>query len=235
MDLNLEDYYTILHPTLAIAVIFPLLGLMVRLALQTRERRLQVVAGERSNIRTSVGAEHLQLGRWFSASVVALALLGLTNSIFTAMVFRQGFGKEPLRYIFVLLMFAATIASLILLYRARSKLWRAVFATLTGMGVILLGSQPEVFRRTDEWYISHYYNGVVLTMLMIFSVAIAPDIYQDRKNRWRKVHITLNTIAFILFIAQALLGTRDLLETPLGWQNDIIGKCDFVHKVCPKL
>lgn len=37
MDLNLEDYYTILHPTIAIIVIFPLLGLIVRLALQTRQ------------------------------------------------------------------------------------------------------------------------------------------------------------------------------------------------------
>jgi hypothetical protein len=36
MDLNPEDYYTILHPMIAIIVIFPLLGLIVRLALQTR-------------------------------------------------------------------------------------------------------------------------------------------------------------------------------------------------------
>jgi len=233
MDLNLEDYYTLLHPTIAIVVIFPLLGLIVRLAWQTYQRRVHAVAGERSKIRASVGTEHLQLGRWFSAAVVGLALLGLGNPIFSVMVFQQGFGKQSLRYVVVLLIFAATIASLILLYRAGSKLWRAMFATLTGMGVILLGCQPEVFRRTNEWYISHYYYGIVVTSLMIFSVAIVPDIYQDRKNRWRKVHIFLNSIAFILFIAQAFFGARDLLEIPLSWQEAFLGKCDFMHKVCP--
>jgi hypothetical protein len=233
MDLNLEDYYVLLHPAIAIVVIFPMLGLIARLAWQTRQRRLQSLAGGRSNIRASVGSEHLQLGRWFSGAVVGLALLGLANSVLSTMVFQQGFGKEPLRYLFVLLMFAATIASLVLLYKANSQLWRGVFATLTGMGVILLGCQPEVFRRTDEWYISHYYYGMIVTMLMIFSLAIVPDIYRDRKNRWRKVHIVLNSIALIFFVAQAGLGVRDLLEIPLGWQESYIGKCNFVDKICP--
>jgi MFS family permease len=234
MDLNLEDYYVLLHPAIAIVVVFPILGLIVRLAWQTRQRRLQFADGQRnSKIRASVGSEHLQLGRWFSGAVVALALLGLSNSILSAMVLQQGFNKEPLRYSFILLMFAATIASLVLLYKAQSKLWRGVFATLTGMGVILLGCQPEVFRRTDEWYISHYYYGIAVTMLMIFSLAIVPDIYRDRKNRWRRVHIILNSIALIFFIAQAFLGVRDLLEIPLSWQEAYIGKCDFVHKICP--
>jgi hypothetical protein len=39
MALNLEDYYVLLHPALAIVVGFPMLGLIVRLAWQTRIRR----------------------------------------------------------------------------------------------------------------------------------------------------------------------------------------------------
>ncbi|BAZ09137.1 hypothetical protein NIES4071_09430 [Calothrix sp. NIES-4071] len=235
MTLNLEDYYILLHPALAIVVGFPMLGLIARLAWQTRQRRLKTASGERNAIQTSVGTEHLRLGRWFSSVVVGLSLLGLGNSIFSTMVFKGGFSKEPLRYVLLSFMFLATIVSLILLYQAKPKLWRGIFATLTGMGVIILGSQKEVFRRTNEWYISHYYYGIVLTMLMIFSVAIVPDIYQDRKNRWRNVHIILNTIALVLFIVQASLGARDLLEIPLSWQEAFIsGKCDFVLKGCPK-
>jgi hypothetical protein len=41
MDLNLEDYYALLHPLVAIAAVFPMLGLIARLARQTRQRRLQ--------------------------------------------------------------------------------------------------------------------------------------------------------------------------------------------------
>jgi uncharacterized membrane protein len=119
------------------------------------------------------------------------------------------------------------------LYKAQSRLWRGVFATLTGIGVIFLGCQPEVFRRTNEWYISHYYYSVAVTILIIFSLAIAPDIYRNRKNRWHRVHIILNSITLIFFIVQAFLGVRDLLEIPLSWQEAYIGKCDFVHKICP--
>lgn len=130
-------------------------------------------------------------------------------------------------------MFVATIASLVMLNRARTKLWRAVFATLTGMGLVILGSQPEVFRRGFEWYVSHYYYGITAAMLMIFSLAIIPDIYQDRTNRWRNVHVILNCLALLFFLGQGMTGTRDLLEIPLSWQASHIGKCDFTNLTCP--
>nr|WP_322744216.1 MULTISPECIES: hypothetical protein [unclassified Coleofasciculus] len=31
-------------------------------------------------------------------------------------------------------------------------MWRGIFATLTGAGLVILGSQDGVFRRTNEWY-----------------------------------------------------------------------------------
>lgn len=107
------------------------------------------------------------------------------------------------------------------------------FATLTGAGLVILGCQDGVFRRTNEWYWSHYYIGITAALLMIFSLAIVQDIYQDKSNRWRIVHTILNCIALLLFIGQGMTGTRDLLEIPLSWQEPYIYQCDFANKTCP--
>jgi hypothetical protein len=213
------DITTLFHPAIAVFFVFPLIGIVTNFAWQTRQRRLQALDGGKSKIPPQVGPEHLKYGRWLSASVVGIALLGIGHPIFSKFIQGQTWTKEPGRVAFVVLLFVATIASLVLLYRARTKLWRGAFATLTGMGVILLGSQPEVFRRGYEWHVSHYYYGITVAMLMIFSLAIVQDIYQDRKNRWRNVHIILNCLALLFFVGQAFTGARDLLEIPLAWQK----------------
>jgi hypothetical protein len=69
---------------------------------------------------------------------------------------------------------------------------------------------------------------------MIFSLAIIQDIYQDRRNRWRTVHVVLNCVALVLFIGQGITGTRDLLEIPLSWQEQHIQLCDYSNKKCPE-
>lgn len=98
--------------------------------------------------------------------MVGLTLLGLAYPIGKNIVKNQLWSSPT--SIFILLMFAATIASLVFLYRAKQKLWRGVFATLTGVGLVVLGLQDGVFRRTDEWYWSHYYYGIIAALLMIF-------------------------------------------------------------------
>ena len=45
-------------------------------------------------------------------------------------------------------------------------------------------------------------------------MAILDDIYRDRTNTLRKIHIVLNCFALLLFIAQGITGARDLLEIP---------------------
>ncbi len=253
--LDFQDFLRIIHPALAVTVVFPLLGIVLYMAFQTRQRRLQIASDDgKSKIPLLVGAEHVRLGRWLSCAVVGLALIGIIRPIFFKMVTAQTWTKEPLRFFFVVAMLVATIACLVILYNAKPKLWRGVFATLTGMGVILLGSQPEVFRRAEisqvfdqfvkgdpafstnfrEMILSHYYLGITVTMLMIFSLAIIQDIYQDRKNRWRTVHIVLNSIAVLFFISQGLTGSRDLIEIPLGWQESYLGQCDWANKTCPQ-
>lgn len=219
--MSAADITALIHPAIAVAVIFPLLGIVVNFAWQTRQRRLHAKDGK-SKIPPVVGSEHLRFGRWLSNAVVILALIGLTYAIFSKMSKAQTWVQEPARGWFVVLMIVATIASLFFLNRANSRLWRGVFATLTGMGLVVLGCQPEVFRRGYEWYVSHYYYGMIASLLMVFSLAIFPDIYKDRSNRWRNAHIILNVIAFLFFIGQGFTGTRDLLEIPLNWQEKYI-------------
>ncbi|MBW4612593.1 MAG: DUF4079 domain-containing protein [Desmonostoc vinosum HA7617-LM4] len=230
--MELADFLGLLHPAIAVIFVFPLIGNVVNFAWQTRQRRLQTSDGNKSKIPPIVGTEHRNLGQWLTGAVVGLVLLGLAYPIGKNILKNQLWNKVPFQVVFILLMFAATIASLVLLYRAKQRLWRAVFATLTGAGVVILGCQDGVFRRTNEWYWSHYYIGIAAALLMIFSLAIVQDIYQDRTHRWRTIHTILNCIALLLFIGQGMTGTRDLLEIPLSWQESYVYQCDFVNKTC---
>lgn len=240
MDLNTKDVILLLHPIVAVVFVFPLIGMVLRMAWQTRQRRLEVRAANKSKIPPVVGQEHVQLGRWLTGAVVGVYFLGITRSIFDKLETDQVFTKDPFKGIFIVLLYAATIASLVLLYRAQEKLWRGVFATLTGVGIVVLGLQDGIFRRDDEWYISHFYSGLLAALLMVFSLAIVRDIYQDRANRWRTVHVVLNCVALLLFLGQGITGTRDLLEIPLSWQESVVYQCNFdktspEFKTCPPL
>ncbi|MEG3849365.1 DUF4079 domain-containing protein [Microcoleus sp. herbarium19] len=232
--MELQDTLALLHPAIAIIVVFPLIGIVLNRALLTRQRRLQVADGEKSKIPPVVGSEHVAIGNWLSRSVVGVALLGMAYPIFSKMLSNDTASKEPFRVFFAIAIFLLTIASFTLLFKAKVKLWRGIFAAFTGMGLIVLGSQPEIYRRDNEWFVSHYYYGIAAALLMIFSVAIFPDIYQDKKNRWRTAHIILNCFALLLFIGQGMTGARDLLEIPLHWQEQYIYKCDFTNKTCPQ-
>ncbi|WP_016952480.1 DUF4079 domain-containing protein [Anabaena sp. PCC 7108] len=229
--MEIKDAILLLHPILAVIVVFPLIGIIVNRALQVRQRRLETVAGSKSKIPPVVGQEHVQLGKWLTGSVVGIVLIALANDVFGNIIDKQVWVKSPFQVIFLGLLLAATIASLYLLYQAKQANWRGIFATLSGVGLVVFGCQDGVYRKTDQWYISHYYYGELAALLMIFSIAILPDIYKDKTNRWRKVHIILNSLALLLFIGQGITGTRSLLEVPLSWQEPYVQmlygqKCD---------
>ncbi len=97
---------------------------MVNYALQTRQHRLESLSGGKSKIPPVVGQEHVRIGRLLSGSVVCLTLLGVGFPIFCKMLENQVFSKEPLRVIFVIAMYFATVASLFFLYMAKTKKWR---------------------------------------------------------------------------------------------------------------
>jgi Protein of unknown function (DUF4079) len=234
--MTFTDWLRIIHPFLAILIIYPLLGIVMYFAWRTRQRRLQMKIGVKSNLSPTVGLEHVNIGRWLTGGVTGIALLGLVHPIFKTIIKKQIWTTAPGQVIFIVLMFAATIGSLILLYRAKSKSWRATFAALTSAGLVILGLQDGVYRRTEEWFFSHYYYGVTVAILMIISLTILPEIY--RSFTWRRIHITLNIIALMLFLGQSVTGVRDLLEIPISWQEPTIFGCDFKNQVCgnsPKL
>jgi drug/metabolite transporter (DMT)-like permease len=231
--MELTDFIALIHPAIAILFVFPLIGMVVNFAFSTRQRRLQSKAGVKSKINPSVGTEHRKLGNWLTSSVVGLTLVGLGYPISKNIINNQIVKKAPFQVIFICFMFIVTIISLAFLYRANTKMWRGIFATLTGAGLVIIGFQDGVFRRDNEWYWSHYYIGMTAAMLMIFSLAIVPDIYKDKTSRWRIIHTILNCVALLLFIGQGMTGTRDLLEIPLSWQEPYVYKCDFENKTCP--
>ncbi len=238
MDLNLEDVLLWLHPAIAVTVIFPTIGMTVNFAWQTRQRRLQSADGGRSRIPSMVGPEHLKLGRFLAGGVVGLALLGCTRPLVANILEQHIWSSNPLQVALVMLMYLVCIGSLVMLYRIEPAKWRALFATLAGAGLVVISLQPGIFRRDYEWFISHYYFGISAALLMIFSLAIIQDIYQDRSYTWRRIHATVNCVALLLFFAQGLTGTRDLLEIPLSWQKPAIIQCNFDqtspgYKTCP--
>ena len=218
-NLGTKDLVSLIHPAIAVILVFPIIGIVSNFAWQTRQRRLAIKDGKKSKIPSVVGREHVKLGRWLTGSVVGVNLIGLAYSI-VYKNFIINFKRDSLdinQAIIITLIFIATIASFIMLFRAQPKLWRGIFATLSGMGLIILGAQEGVWRLSDQWYWSHYYYGMGVSLLMIFSLAIIEDIYKDRSNRWRNVHIMLNCFALLLFIGQGITGARDLLEiSPIG-------------------
>ena len=210
--LGSQDLVSLIHPALVVVFVFPMVGIVTNFAWQTRQRRLESKKGK-SKIPAVVGREHVKIGRWLGSSVVIVSLIALAYSIvYKSFIKKNLWEKNNPQAILIILLFVATIASLILLLRAKPKLWRGIFATMTGMGLIILGEQDGVWRLADQWYWSHHYYGMAVSILMIFSIAILDDIY--RSLTMRNIHIILNCFALLLFIGQGITGARDLLEIP---------------------
>jgi hypothetical protein len=224
------DLLLLVHPAIAIVWVLPLAGIATRYALQTRERRLAAKAKVKTKLPPTIGLEHVTMGRWLAASVIGVTLVGLAYPIVKHLIRTQAWTTQPWQVVFIALVFAFTLGSAVLLYRGRSKLWRGIFAALSSTGLIVLGCQDGVFRRSSEWFVSHYYYGLLAAILMVISVATLPEIY--RSPAWRRAHITFNALAVLLFIGQGITGARDLLEIPLSWQESFIYSCDFVAKTC---
>lgn len=224
------DWFWILHPALAVVLIYPLLGMVIRLAIQTRRRRVN-----RERLPATTGRDHADLGQWLAAGVVAIVLVALTVVIATksSPADFEGGGARALSLLLVLL---GTVIALLALWRVKHWGYRLSFALLTWIGVLGLGAQPEVWRLSDnplsaEFWQSHYWAGVAVVGLMLLSLAARPETLRDL--RWRRLHIAANGLAALLFVLQGFTGTRDLLEIPLRWQQAFLGRCDWSERTCP--
>jgi hypothetical protein len=224
------DWLWIVHPVLAVVLIYPLIGVVVRLGIQTKARRV-----DGAKLPPSTGRDHSAMGRWLSAGVVVLSLIALTVVIATKVPIQQfpGGVRRILELCFVLL---GTVVSLISLCQVKSKVLRLAFAFITWAGVIALGSQPEVYRLSDNpfqvgFWQSHYWAGISVVGLMLFSLGARPEILSNL--RWRRIHVAVNILAALLFVIQGLTGTRDLLQIPLHWQKSALANCNWTTLVCP--
>ena len=224
------DWLWILHPALAVVVVYPLLGVVMRLAWQTRQRRVA-----KQKHPPTVGRDHSDVGRWLAASVVWLVLIALTVSI-ASKVPLADFAGGVTRAAQLLVVLLGTSASLIALWRCQAAVFRFSFSVLTFIGVLALGAQPEVWRVSDDlfssgFWQSHYWSGVAVTGLMLLSLSARREITRDL--RVRRLHVTASILAAVLFLMQGVTGTRDLLEIPLSWQKPAVYGCDFVLQTCP--
>lgn len=228
--MTLIDWLWILHPALMVVLTYPLLGAVLLLARRTRQRRLS----DDKAIPASSGSEHRDLGRWLTLAVLAAVLLALLVVISThsAGPFAGGSGRQV---VLGLVALGAT-ASFAALWRVKGALYRAVFALLCWIGLLGLGSQPEVWRVSDNpmsagFWQSHYWGGMGLVGLLLFSLAAQPEI--QRQLTWRRWHLLANGLALLIFLAQGISGSRDLLEIPLSWQKPFIYSCDPIQRTCP--
>ena len=225
------DWLWILHPALAVVVVYPLLGVVMSLAWQTRQRRVA-----KQKHPPTVGRDHSDVGRWLAASVVWLVLIALAVSI-ASKVPLADFAGGVTRAAQLLVVLLGTSASLIALWRCQAAVFRFSFSVLTFIGVLALGAQPEVWRVSDDlfssgFWQSHYWSGVAVTGLMLLSLSARREITRDL--RVRRLHVTASILAAVLFLMQGVTGTRDLLEIPLSWQKPAVYRCDFVLQTCPE-
>ena len=203
---------------------------MLRLAWQTRQRRVHQV-----NHPPAVGRDHSELGRWLALAVVLLVLTALVVVIASKAPL-AAFSGGPSRAFQLLLVLMGTVSSLLALWFSKAPWLRFSFSLITWVGVLGLGAQPEVWRLSDDplspaFWQSHYWSGVAVAGLMLFSLAARSEILRD--IRFRRLHITASVLAAVLFVVQGITGSRDLLEIPLSWQKPAVYSCDFEERRCP--
>lgn len=230
MALQTVDWLWLLHPALAVVVIYPLVGMVVRLGLQARQRRLG-----QSKLPVSSGRDHADLGRWLTGAVVVAVLVALVVVILTKVPLAE-FAGGASRLGLLTLVAGGTAAAFAALWRARQPPYRASFALLCWIGLIGLGLQPEVWRVSDNpldpaFWQSHFWGGIGLCGLLLFAMAAKPET--QRSLRWRRLHVSASVLAALVLLAQGISGPRDLLEIPLHWQKPAIYSCDFEARQCP--
>lgn len=226
------DWLALLHPVLIILFVYPVVGATIRLGILVREKRLGITRQP-----DLVPVEHAAHGAWVTGGVVSAVLIALLYS-FVAHAWGAGAavsGGLP-RLLLLGMVAAGTLVALLALLRVRRAALRASFSLLCWAGLLGLGSQPEIWRLSDNplsagFWGSHYWSGVLLTGLLLFTTAARPEI--TRMPRLRRLHLLLNLLVMVLLAVQAITGSRDLLQMPLSWQTPAILSCDPRARSCP--
>lgn len=226
------DWFDLLHPVLVVLFVYPVVGATIRLGILVRERRLGI-----TQQLAAVPREHVDHGRWLTAGVVVAVLIALVDAFFSkALAADAAFAGGAPRLVQLLLSAAGTLVALLALLRVKRAPLRASFGLLTWAGLLGLGSQPEIWRLSDNplsgaFWSSHYWSGVLLTGLFLFTLAARPEI--SARPRWRSLHVMANILVMVLLAVQAITGCRDLLQMPLSWQLPALERCDVNVRLCP--
>ena len=227
------DWLALLHPVLVILFVYPVVGATIRLGILVREKRLGITS--QSDL---VPVEHAAHGAWVTGGVVVAVLIALLHSLVASgWALGPAFPGGLPRVLLLGLVGGCTLAALVALLRVRRAAFRAGFALLCWAGLLGLGSQPEIWRLSDNpfsagFWSSHYWSGVLLSGLLLFTTAARPEII--RMPRLRRLHLTLNLLVMVLLAVQAITGSRELLEMPLSRQIPSILSCDpLPTRSCP--
>ncbi|MFM1799102.1 MAG: hypothetical protein RLZZ117_1380 [Cyanobacteriota bacterium] len=201
--LSAADWLLLLHPVLMILFVYPVVGATIRLGILVREKRLDL-----NPIAATVPAEHVDHGRWVTTgTVVAVVLAAIALQV------RDGGPLPPTSMGLALLAMAAALGGCLALWRVRRPATRAAAALLSWGGLALLvAQQPERGAAegggTPIWG-NHGCSGVLLTGLLLFAMAAAPEIRSAPP--WRRLHTGAAFLTALLLAVQAISGSRDLL------------------------
>ena len=214
--LSALQWLSLLHPLLMVLFVYPVIGATIRIGIHVRERRLGQYP-----LPASVGPEHLDHGRWLTTAMVLAVLLALGWSFLHAGAWGTGaIGTVPgvnwpIRPLALALGAAAALASCLALWRVKRPWLRACFALTCWLALLGLGLQPEVPRWSDNpldvtFWRSHFWGGWLLSGLLLFAMAAAPEIRS--RPLLRRLHLAANVLVALLMAVQAITGCRDLLQ-----------------------
>lgn len=199
-ELTPIDWLQLLHPVLMVLFVYPVVGATIRLGILVRERRLEI-----NPIAATVPVEHVDHGRWVTTGTVVAVLLALAANLA-----RSGISSDGIA---LLLPAAVALAGCLALWRVRRPAARAMGALLSwGALALLVAQRPLWFRGTPPWeriWGSHAISGVLLSGLLLFAMAAAPEIRS--KPAWRRLHTGAAFLTALLLAVQAISGARDLL------------------------
>ena len=195
--LTTHDWLGLIHPVLMILFVYPVVGATIRLGILAREKRLKI-----NPIADTVPVEHAQHGAWVTGGVLVAVLIGLSHSLWN---------NHPLG---LLLTGSTVLFSFRRLLSSRIVWQRLLWAAASAGGLLLLGLQPAVERFSDvPWsplfWQSHFWMGLLLTVLLLSSTALQPLI--GHSVTARRLHISSNLLVALLLAMQAISGTRNLL------------------------
>ena len=205
----------LLHPVVVILFVYPVVGATIRLGILVREQRLGITQQP-----ALVPVEHADHGRSVTTGVVVAVLIALAWCFAAAWLDPlRGLAGGPLRLLQLALVAAAALASCLLLWRVKHPALRAVFGLLAWVALLSLGTQPEIPRLSDnpfhtDFWRSHGWSGLLLSGLLLFSMAAKPEI--QASPRMRRLHVALAFLVALLLAVQAITGSRDLLALGLG-------------------